>query len=144
MPCYKPCDLKGEKDGQVEARPTRPEGVGGEGRMIVETGAWRSADTGRGRYDLLPPAALERWAKRMEWGAKKYGDRNWEKGLPMARFLNSAFRHLAQYMAGDTTEDHLAAVLFNVGGLMFVEAGVHSHTLPPSLADFPFPPAGAD
>ena len=36
---------------------------------------------GKGRCDLLPPNALLRLARHFENGSKKYGDRNWEKGI---------------------------------------------------------------
>lgn len=32
-------------------------------------------------------------AKHFEDGAKKYGDRNWEKGIPCDRYIDSAVRH---------------------------------------------------
>ncbi len=83
-------------------------------REQFSTGAVRDIRIGKGRYDLISPHALRRLALLMERGAKKYGDRNWERGMPESRCIDSAFRHLVQYMAGATDEDHLAAVAFNV------------------------------
>lgn len=63
-----------------------------------------------------------RWALRCEVGHLKYGDgRNWEKGMPIAEFLDSALRHLVQYAMGDKSEDHLAAALWNIGCIIWTE-----------------------
>lgn len=78
-----------------------------------ETGGQRSSETGRGRYDLIPAEGLARLAARAEEGAVKYGEDNWKKGLPLRRYVNSMFRHVTQYNAGDREEDHLAAIAWN-------------------------------
>lgn len=90
-------------------------------REEYPTGARRDIRTGKGRYDLLPMRALRRDAQLLERGAVKYGDRNWEQGMPFSRFLDSAMRHLCQYAMGMRDEDHLAAVRFNVGAIMEFE-----------------------
>ncbi len=52
------------------------------------------------RFDLLVPEFLEAMAKIMAIGAKKYGDRNWEKGLTGENGgINHAMAHLSAYMA---------------------------------------------
>lgn len=78
------------------------------------TGAKREDKTGKGRCDLLPPAALIRLSKHFEKGAKDHGDRNWELGVPMSSFIDSGLRHLLQYMNGQTNEDHLCAAAWNI------------------------------
>jgi hypothetical protein len=77
------------------------------------TGGQRSSSTGRGRYDLIPAEGLARLAARCEEGAQAYGEDNWKKGLPLRRYINSMFRHITQYNAGDREEDHLAAIAWN-------------------------------
>jgi len=79
-------------------------------RQEFYTGAVRDREVGKGRFDLLPAYALTRLAKHYENGAKKYCDRNWEKGMPLSRYLDSAMRHLVKYLGGSREEDHLAAV----------------------------------
>jgi hypothetical protein len=37
------------------------------------------------------------------------------------RFRASAARHFAQWMAGDTDEDHASAVWFNINGAEYVK-----------------------
>ena len=49
-------------------------------RREFETGAVRDMAEGKGRCDLLPACALLRLSKHYEKGAKKYDERNWEKG----------------------------------------------------------------
>lgn len=83
-------------------------------RTQFETGAVRDMHEGKGRCDLLPPLALLRVARHFEDGARKYGGRNWEKGIPMHSFLDSGIRHLLKYMNGQDDEDHLAAAAWNI------------------------------
>lgn len=90
-------------------------------RTSFPTGSVRDTDDGKPRYDLISLHGLTRLAGLMARGAQKYGARNWEKGQPASRYLASAFRHLVQYAMGDRSEDHLAAVAFNVFGIIDVE-----------------------
>lgn len=78
-----------------------------------ETGAVRDTG-GKGRMDLLPMCALLRVSKHMEDALTHYPERNWEMGLPMHSMLDSAMRHLAKYMDGQTDEDHLCAATTNL------------------------------
>ena len=52
-------------------------------------------------------------AKHFENGALKYGEHNWEKGIPISRYIDSAMRHLMKDLAGETDEDHAAAFVWN-------------------------------
>ncbi len=83
-------------------------------RREFETGAVRDIQEGKGRCDLLPPNAILRLAKHFEAGCLKYGDRNWEKGIPMHSFIDSAIRHTLRYLAGESDEDHLCAAAWNL------------------------------
>lgn len=91
-------------------------------RRSFETGAIRDTDTNKPRYDLIPPEALWRVAMLYTRGAKKYGENNWQKGIPSQQMLASAMRHLEAYRRGETVEDHLAAVVWNVLAMMQYEA----------------------
>jgi hypothetical protein len=84
----------------------------GEGKAI------REPSTEKGRFDLISPFALKRIALHYEHGAKKYSDRNWEKGIPFSRYLDSALRHINQYTMGMENEDHLAAACWNLIAIM--------------------------
>lgn len=85
------------------------------------TGAIREDKTGKGRCDLLPMCALIRLSKRFEESNKDHPERNWEKGIPMHSFLDSALRHLFRYLDGQTDEDHLCAAAWNVMCAMWTE-----------------------
>jgi len=67
-------------------------------RQSFESGAVRDIQVGKGRFDLISPFALLRIARVYEKGALKYAARNWEKGMPYGRFIDSALRHITQYM----------------------------------------------
>lgn len=81
--------------------------------MEYETGAVRQTG-GKGRCDLLPHSALLRVARHMENSLECHEEHNWEKGLPMHCFLDSAMRHIFKYMDGRSDEDHLAAAATNL------------------------------
>ena len=53
-------------------------------------------------------------AKHYEDGCLKYGERNWEKGIPVERYIDSAVRHYLKWRAGKTDERHDRAVLWNL------------------------------
>ena len=83
-------------------------------RREFETGAVRDMAEGKGRFDLMPWAALMEVAKHCENGAKKYGEHNVDKGLPTSSFMDSAIRHLAKHIDGWTDEPHLIAAAWNI------------------------------
>jgi len=94
---------------------------GGERINYGDHGAMREPSTGKGRYDLLSPFVTKRDAIWMELGAAKYASRNWEKGIPFERLIDSALRHLDRWRMGDRSEDHLAAARWNIGAMMHFE-----------------------
>ncbi|MCB6992412.1 DUF5664 domain-containing protein [bacterium 210820-DFI.6.37] len=100
-------------------------------RRTFASGAERDIQEGKGRCDLLPACAVLRLARHYEAGAKKYNDRNWEKGIPVHSFIDSAIRHLMNYLDGQTDEDHLCAAAWNLMGAMWTE---EKH---PELQDIP-------
>ena len=100
-------------------------------RTQFQTGAVRDMHQGKGRCDLLPPNALLRLARHFETGSLKYGDRNWELGIPCHSFADSGMRHLLKFMAGDTDEDHLIAAIWNLMCLAETEQ------LRPEMQDIP-------
>ncbi len=53
------------------------------------------------RYDLIPPEAMQALAEIYSLGAKKYSDRNWEKGIPFSVCIGAAKRHLAKFELGE-------------------------------------------
>ena len=90
-------------------------------RTEFSTGAVRDMHEGKGRYDLLPWDAIHELAIHCEQGAKKYGERNCEKGIPIHSLIDSAIRHLSCYLRGMKDEPHLRAALWNVAFAIWME-----------------------
>lgn len=65
-------------------------------------------------YDNNSYTAFLELAKHFEEGAKKYGENNWQKGLPEWCYLDSAVRHYLKFKRGDTDEPHDKAFLWNL------------------------------
>lgn len=106
-------------------------------RQHFSTGSQRDSREGKGRYDLLPAKALKRIALHYEGGARKYEDRNWEKGQPLSRYIDSALRHTFSYLDNQTEEDHLAAACWNLLCCLETEDRIKQGFLPAELADLP-------
>ncbi len=64
-------------------------------------------------YTNYPDMLLE-VSKHFEEGAEKYGENNWQKGLPVKCYINSAVRHYLKYLRGDTDEAHDKAFCWNI------------------------------
>jgi hypothetical protein len=58
--------------------------------------------------------AILAYAIHMEAGCQKYGDRNWEAGIPINVYLDSAGRHFLKWLRKDTDEAHDRAVIWNL------------------------------
>lgn len=95
-------------------------------RVTFASGMVRDVDVNKIHYDLVYDGPmLKRWARQLTLGAAKYALRNWMKAHTedeLTRFRESAARHFAQWMAGETDEDHAAAVFFNVNGAEYVKS----------------------
>jgi hypothetical protein len=91
------------------------------------TGAVRSDTVEAFRYDLVSPIGLREVARTCAEGAAKYGDWNWEKGMPVHDLLNHAIAHLYQFLSGDRNEPHLGHAAWNV------LAAIHSQEMWPHL-----------
>lgn len=104
-------------------------------RAEFSSGMVRDTEKGKPRFSLLIPKGvpyeaqfLTRFAALMARGAEKYEARNWEKAegeAELERYHSSAFRHLIQWIAGETDEDHAAAVAFNLLAAETVKAKLH-------------------
>lgn len=85
-------------------------------------------DSGKLRYDLIPPEILEELAKILTHGANKYGDNNWKLlEDPMDRYYAALMRHLQEWRKGnsidedDSGELHLSHALANIAFLVYFE-----------------------
>lgn len=85
------------------------------------SGAKRDNDNLKSAIHNLKGYTRLRFGYHMRLGANKYGDANWEKGIPTKSYEESTDRHWAKYLAGDRSEDHLSAMIFNIQGIMLNE-----------------------
>jgi hypothetical protein len=93
------------------------------GRFEVwDTGAKRDTSDGKTRIDLIDPVLLDRVGHHLRKGAEHYGEHNWQQGIPSDRYIESLMRHVNAYRMGDRSEDHLAAIVSNVMGIIRNEA----------------------
>jgi hypothetical protein len=90
-------------------------------RREFATGAVRDMASDKERPDLISPFALRRVGRWLGLGAKKYGERNWEKGIPASVCFASLMRHALKYAMGWRDEDHLAAIVFNAQAIIHFE-----------------------
>lgn len=93
-------------------------------RKEFKSGMVRDTNDDKPMYILCYQPMLKRWAELMTRGAKKYGINNWMLASgqeELDRFKDSALRHMYQYLEGDESEDHAAAVFFNLSGAEYVK-----------------------
>lgn len=83
-------------------------------RTQFDTGAVRDMHEGKGRMDLLPWNAIMEVSKHAENGAKKYGEHNVDRGIPVHSLIDSGLRHTAKFITGQTDEPHLTAAVWNL------------------------------
>jgi hypothetical protein len=73
-------------------------------------------DIDKPRMDLVPPEAVYDLATVLSFGANKYAERNWEKGMSWGRVFAAAQRHLWSFWGGENRDPesgllHLAHAL---------------------------------
>lgn len=107
-------------------------------RTEFHGGAVRDIQKGKGRMDLLPPWAIEELSKVFEAGAEKYEARNWERGIPVSRFIDSGLRHALKFLRGDVDEPHLAQACWNFMCCLDTIKRIDMGILPEDLNDLPF------
>lgn len=83
------------------------------------------------KYDDVFTAILE-VSKHYEEGCRKYGDRNWEMGIPLHCYIDSGVRHYLKWLRKDDDEPHDRAFIWNMLGLLWT---LYHH---PELNDLPY------
>lgn len=61
----------------------------------------RKDDQGKPRMDLLPPELMVAVAHVLTFGAAKYSERNWEKGMAWGRPYAALWRHMLAWWEGE-------------------------------------------
>lgn len=72
-------------------------------------------------------------SKQYEDGALKYGEHNWEKGIPLHSYIDSAIRHFLKFVDGWTDEPHDRAFVWNILSAIWTQAHL------PDMIDMSFP-----
>lgn len=93
------------------------------------TGAIRDSQEGKVDFvETVSFTAHERYGRYMTSKKKKYGAGNFKKGIPIESYEQSMLRHIDKYFRNkyehgndEPNEDHLAAIRFNVDGIMHEE-----------------------
>lgn len=65
--------------------------------------AWKQ-DGGKPRLDLIAPEFLFGTAEVLRFGADKYAERNWEKGMSWGRCFGAMMRHMWAWWSGEATD----------------------------------------
>lgn len=98
-------------------------------RIDYPSGMRRDVNDGKTNFSLLRDGPMHtRWAEHLTKGAVKYGKRNWQLANSVEeadRFMESAARHFEAWFAGETDEDHAAAVFFNINAAEYVIAKIN-------------------
>lgn len=74
------------------------------------------------RHDLLPPDIVHELAEHYGKGARKYGERNMEKGYPWSKTYAACHRHLNAFWRGEDFDEE-------TGSLHLVSAAWHCFTM---------------
>lgn len=105
-------------------------------------GSGKRHNTGKNRLDLVPVSLIEEVGKVLTHGAKKYDERNWEKGMSFMTVYASLLRHLIAWSKGQDYDKesglrHLSHIACNVAFL------IEYTTTCPRLDDRPNKSTGA-
>lgn len=84
------------------------------------------------RYNGNEPTAILELSLHYRDGLIDHPERNWEKGLPLHGFINSAVRHYLKYSRGDKDEPHDRAFMWNLFGALWTQINR------PEMIDLPF------
>ena len=95
--CGEPLAAHASGSNQCRAKPKSP---------VAEVTAHQAVkhDDGKPRYDLVPPEALDALSRVLTFGASKYSERNWEKGMDWGRVFGAMMRHAWAWWRGENTD----------------------------------------
>lgn len=97
------------------------------GLQLVLVENFMKFDSGKLRYSLVPPVAIEAMAKVLTYGAKKYKPNNWQKADDFDRYTDALYRHLEAWRNGQEFDEesglsHLSHALTNIAFLIWYDA----------------------
>jgi hypothetical protein len=90
-----------------------------DGKLATDDQSALKFDKDKPRFDLLPVLPLEEVIKVFTYGAKKYADRNWERGFVYSRPYGACLRHIFAWWRGESIDpesniSHLAHAACNI------------------------------
>lgn len=92
------CPWCNAKEGEMHAATCKPPTFGAH----IPEG--RKDDGGKARHDLIPPELPDAVAQVLAFGADKYGERNWERGMTWGRPFAAMMRHLWAWWRGEKAD----------------------------------------
>lgn len=100
----------------------------------------RKDDQEKIRTDLLPIGPIMGIAQVLTFGAKKYEDNNWRKGIKWSRVWGALLRHLFAWWTGKRADPETGfSHLWHAGCCIFFL--IEYETTHPELDDRPHPPS---
>lgn len=75
-------------------------------------------------------------SKHYKHGLEKYGERNWEQGIPEHSYIDSAIRHYIKWKSGWTDEDHAIAFVWNLVSCAYTSMYIELDN--PYIHDLPY------
>jgi hypothetical protein len=83
-------------------------------------------NSGKLRWGLVDFDSIEEMVKVLEFGAKKYDEHNWKKGLPTVEICESMMRHIFAYLRGENEDtesgiSHIGHILCNAMFLNYMQ-----------------------
>lgn len=110
------------KDDQVLALIRIFQKTGSTEALYIALDEFRTSAYGNSKTMLLEVA------KHYEEGALKYGPDNWQKGIPVWCYIDSAVRHYLKWLRGDKDEPHDRAFVWNLMCCIW-EVDYHTKTI---------------
>jgi hypothetical protein len=98
--------------------------------FVYVSHTWDSYESTAKLYNMLLDVSMH-----YKHGLEKYGERNWEKGIPLHSFIDSGTRHLIKYLGGYTDERHDLAFIWNLMCCAYTNNCLYSNA---ELRDLPF------
>lgn len=77
--------------------------------FVLHSSTWADIDINNRIYYAILDVS-----KHFKNGTEKYGERNWEKGIPLHSYIDSGVRHLLKCLANITDERHDLAFIWNM------------------------------
>lgn len=97
-------------------------------QWIVSATGGTKHDQDKPRTDLLDYTFIEGVAKVLGFGAKKYAEDNWRKGISIRRLMGAALRHCFAFLQGENNDPESGlSHLYHAGCCLMFAAWMMQH-----------------